>query len=527
VFSNGEKHVRAYASTFPYSEEREIVDFGLERLLFPLAFCLSVLVHGVIALFCWLDPFLELPGLISPQEGTASVMVRVSDAALPKPTEAVFDKTLAETPSEATPFLSPAAEPLQRPTAIVQLPELKPDAELVAPPDLPDFKSEPLVVARVSEQSSKVVEQLSRPAVAQLPMLKANAALVAPPDMPEFQNAPAVVERVREQNTRVAESLNRPEAEKAPELKANTSVVAPPDVPKLRDVPLPVQRVEKQDKTKEPESLSRPAAAKEPTLKPNAAVLAPPDEPKLRDVPLPAQPVEKHDKNKQPESLSRPAAAKEPTLKTNAAVLAPPDEPKLRDVPLPVLPVEKQDKNKQPESLSRPALAQIPTLKPSATQAAPPQLPELQDTRLPTESVDKRDTKDPEQLNRPIAKDSVPKLEAVTKIADIKSIASEASDASQGAVDELPQKRPTNIAPNYPADALATGQQGTVQLRVRIDAAGQVTAISVYSSSGSKSLDESALTAVRNWVFVPARRAGRPVPSEVLVPIEFFIRRRG
>ena len=162
---------------------------------------------------------------------------------------------------------------------------------------------------------------------------------------------------------------------------------------------------------------------------------------------------------------------------------------------------------------------EVPVLDPSLTPLKTPKA-----APIPAPVKTAKDA--PQVLPRPANKETLPKLEAVTKIADLVAVASEASDASQGAVDELPRKLPINPAPLYPAEALAAGQQGNVVLRVKINAAGNVSAISIFTSSGIGSLDESALSTVRNWIFVPARRAGRPVAYEVTVPIEFFIRRR-
>jgi len=43
----------------------------------------------------------------------------------------------------------------------------------------------------------------------------------------------------------------------------------------------------------------------------------------------------------------------------------------------------------------------------------------------------------------------------------------------------------------------------------------------VQSSSGFASLDDAAVTAVKNWEFEPGRQDGEPVASRVEVPIQF------
>ncbi len=160
--------------------------------------------------------------------------------------------------------------------------------------------------------------------------------------------------------------------------------------------------------------------------------------------------------------------------------------------------------------------------------AVPDLLADLSATVMPIKDIKaKHDPSKPISMPRPKTQAiELPKLEAITKVADLPSRASPGSQESAGAVDDLPQKLAINPPPPYPADALSARQEGTVTLRVTISVEGRVSAISIYSSSGVKSLDDSALTTVRRWVFVPARRGTRAVPFEVLLPIEFSIRRQ-
>lgn len=75
--------------------------------------------------------------------------------------------------------------------------------------------------------------------------------------------------------------------------------------------------------------------------------------------------------------------------------------------------------------------------------------------------------------------------------------------------------------PNYPADALAEGKEGTVVVRIDIDAQGAVTAAQVERSAGDPRLDNAALAAVKTWRFNPEIRNGKAVSSRVRVPIMF------
>jgi periplasmic protein TonB len=92
-----------------------------------------------------------------------------------------------------------------------------------------------------------------------------------------------------------------------------------------------------------------------------------------------------------------------------------------------------------------------------------------------------------------------------------------------GAVDSFPRKLPHNPAPPYPQDAWLARIQGRVVLRVLVEPSGQVSSVLVHASSGSASLDDSALMTVRTWRFEPARRRGAAVSHEVLVPVRFTI----
>lgn len=92
-------------------------------------------------------------------------------------------------------------------------------------------------------------------------------------------------------------------------------------------------------------------------------------------------------------------------------------------------------------------------------------------------------------------------------------------------VDELPRPLPANLPPAYPREALASRIEGRVLVRIWIQSDGSVERVAVHESSGFQSLDESALTAVRQWQFAPARRAGYAVAHDVLLPIKFTLRR--
>ncbi|KAB2833325.1 MAG: energy transducer TonB [Candidatus Dadabacteria bacterium] len=78
-----------------------------------------------------------------------------------------------------------------------------------------------------------------------------------------------------------------------------------------------------------------------------------------------------------------------------------------------------------------------------------------------------------------------------------------------------------NPKPDYPRIAKRHGYEGLVVLNVFVMESGNVGKVEIRKSSGYDVLDNSALDAVRKWVFIPGKKNGRAVPSWVVVPIRF------
>ena len=78
-----------------------------------------------------------------------------------------------------------------------------------------------------------------------------------------------------------------------------------------------------------------------------------------------------------------------------------------------------------------------------------------------------------------------------------------------------------NPKPPYPLAARRQGAEGRVVLRAQVLEDGRCATVSIVRSSGYTLLDESALSTVRRWRFVPATRAGTAVAASVDVPISF------
>lgn len=77
-----------------------------------------------------------------------------------------------------------------------------------------------------------------------------------------------------------------------------------------------------------------------------------------------------------------------------------------------------------------------------------------------------------------------------------------------------------SVAPQYPADMKRDKVSGVVTLKVVIDENGDVLERSVTKSSRSE-FEEPALTAIQQWKFKPAKKAGSAVKATVTIPIKF------
>ncbi len=78
-----------------------------------------------------------------------------------------------------------------------------------------------------------------------------------------------------------------------------------------------------------------------------------------------------------------------------------------------------------------------------------------------------------------------------------------------------------NPRPIYPLEARRKGYEGEVILRVEVLTDGRVGGIEVKRSSGYEILDRSALKAVKQWRFVPARKGEKAISQWVNIPIKF------
>jgi len=80
-----------------------------------------------------------------------------------------------------------------------------------------------------------------------------------------------------------------------------------------------------------------------------------------------------------------------------------------------------------------------------------------------------------------------------------------------------------NDPPEYPRIARRRGYSGTVVLKVSVSEDGYAEDVRVFSSSGYRVLDESAVAAVSEWLFEPGTINGSPVSMSVKVPVRFTL----
>ena len=80
-----------------------------------------------------------------------------------------------------------------------------------------------------------------------------------------------------------------------------------------------------------------------------------------------------------------------------------------------------------------------------------------------------------------------------------------------------------NPHPPYPIVARKKGLQGKLVLKVSINNDGSVKNVVVGKSSGHKILDKVSKETVEKWVFIPAKKMGKPVEANIKVPIRFVL----
>lgn len=129
-------------------------------------------------------------------------------------------------------------------------------------------------------------------------------------------------------------------------------------------------------------------------------------------------------------------------------------------------------------------------------------------------------TQQPAAIDEGAASSADPTGKTAAKKADAKS---QPKPKPIAAITRDPSPLAGNQAPKYPPQALRSGVEGSVSVRVEVDASGVPTDVKVVERSGERSrdLDRAVTDAVRRWRFEPAMKDGKAVAGAVVVPVEF------
>jgi periplasmic protein TonB len=145
----------------------------------------------------------------------------------------------------------------------------------------------------------------------------------------------------------------------------------------------------------------------------------------------------------------------------------------------------------------------------------------LVDHPAPTLAADRSDIADvADAADAPAVSPAVPPPSPAPTVA---VRASKPAAPGGGAVLSAKPRYRTNPKPDYPIPSRRRGEEGIVLLNVVVQPDGTPAAISLNRSCGHPLLDRAALDAVRRWTFEPARTAGVPVSSLVVIPVRFSL----
>lgn len=97
------------------------------------------------------------------------------------------------------------------------------------------------------------------------------------------------------------------------------------------------------------------------------------------------------------------------------------------------------------------------------------------------------------------------------------------SSAQASAKDNFPISDIHNPSPEYPEMAIFLGYQGNAVIRIKVSSKGTSEGVEVLSSSGHKTLDESATKALKKWRFTPSKQGNTAVVSSVVITVSYVL----
>ena len=88
----------------------------------------------------------------------------------------------------------------------------------------------------------------------------------------------------------------------------------------------------------------------------------------------------------------------------------------------------------------------------------------------------------------------------------------------------FPPKVTYQVLPQYPMTILERGLSGTTLLSIYVGLNGKPEKVELKSSSGLAEMDQSAIAAVSQWIFEPARQGGQAIASWFEIPVRFEVK---
>ena len=189
------------------------------------------------------------------------------------------------------------------------------------------------------------------------------------------------------------------------------------------------------------------------------------------------------------------------------------------------LPDVKKEKRKTPageeKKITRPDISPDISSRPmqkkeatetKATEAIPQQIVETRSVGQPVTVRDSTSTEEVEGRARG----------SPLSMADAPASVERSSRGTAGGTMAVPRYG-ENPPPPYPMIARRKGYEGVVLLSVEVLSNGRAGHVKIEKSTGYAVLDTSALKAVKEWKFEPARRMGTPVTVWVNVPVKFVL----
>jgi periplasmic protein TonB len=187
-----------------------------------------------------------------------------------------------------------------------------------------------------------------------------------------------------------------------------------------------------------------------------------------------------------------------------------------------------------PVRLATPTTSTSPTATPKAQpiRLAPPPQPAPMPATVPAADA---------MAAPPEAAVSVPGPASASTHAPAATAASPPSTAAMNAASQPPRPAPVsptparielpssqaeylnNPPPAYPRLSRRLGEQGTVVVRVLIGTNGLAEQAQIHTSSGHERLDQTAVTTVLAWRYVPGKRNGVAEAMWFNVPIQFVL----